>query len=166
MVVHAHAGKLWGRLRTLDALRSIAVLAVCSFHYTNAQFIERFGHFQASGKYGLLGVKIFFVISGFIIPFSMFRAGYQVRSFFQFMLKRIARLDPPYLASIAIVVLGFWLSSLSPICRPEVCSSLPWRWQSVPLTSCTGWWSCPPGAWQLGSATGRLTRTFRSIALP
>jgi peptidoglycan/LPS O-acetylase OafA/YrhL len=46
MVVHAHAGKLWGRLRTLDALRSIAVLAVCSFHYTNAQFIERFGHFR------------------------------------------------------------------------------------------------------------------------
>ena len=110
-------------LPTLDALRGIAALMVCWFHFTNAQFTARFGHFQASGKYGYLGVQIFFVISGFIIPFSLYRARYQLKSFFRFMLKRIARLDPPYLASIALVVLGFWLSSKLPGHAPY---HVPW----------------------------------------
>jgi peptidoglycan/LPS O-acetylase OafA/YrhL len=101
-------------LPTLDALRGIAALMVCWFHFTNAQFTARFGHFQASGKYGFLGVQIFFVISGFIIPFSLYRARYQLKSFFRFMLKRIARLDPPYLASIVIVLLGYRVSSMLP----------------------------------------------------
>jgi peptidoglycan/LPS O-acetylase OafA/YrhL len=112
-----------GHLPTLDALRGIAAMAVCWFHYTNAQFAEQFGHYQASGKYGWLGVHIFFVISGFIIPFSMIRSGYRLKSFFKFMLKRIARLDPPYLASIAVVVLGYWLSSRLPGHTPY---RVPW----------------------------------------
>lgn len=103
-----------GHLPTVDALRGIAALSVCWFHYTNAQFTEQFGAYQASGRYGWLGVQIFFVISGFIIPFSLFRAGYRIRYFFRFMLKRIARLDPPFLTSIVIVVSGYWLSSLLP----------------------------------------------------
>ena len=114
VAVATEAAKREKHLPTLDALRGIAALMVCWFHFTNAQFTARFGHFQASGKYGYLGVQIFFVISGFIIPFSMFRAGYRLKSFFRFMLKRIARLDPPFLASIVIVVLGFWLSSRLP----------------------------------------------------
>jgi peptidoglycan/LPS O-acetylase OafA/YrhL len=112
-----------GHLPTLDALRGIAALSVCWFHYTNAQFAEQFGHYHASGAYGWLGVHIFFVISGFIIPFSMFRAGYRIRAFFQFMLKRIARLDPPYLASIVVVIVGYWLSSLLPGHTPY---RVPW----------------------------------------
>src|SRR5262249_54865710 len=58
--------------------------------------------------------QVFFVISGFIIPLSMHRAGYRIRSFFRFLLKRIVRLDPPYLASVAIVVLAYWLGSRVP----------------------------------------------------
>jgi peptidoglycan/LPS O-acetylase OafA/YrhL len=111
------------RLQTLDPLRGIAALMVCWFHFTNAQFTARFGHFQASGKYGYLGVQIFFVISGFIIPFSLYRARYRLKSFFRFMLKRIARLDPPYLASVALVLLGFWLSSKLPGRAPY---HVPW----------------------------------------
>jgi peptidoglycan/LPS O-acetylase OafA/YrhL len=106
-------GAAWSHLPVLDALRGFAALAVCWFHYTNAQFTEKL-HYQASGKYGWLGVQIFFVISGFIIPLSLFRAGYRVKLFFRFMLKRIARLDPPYLASIVLVLFGLWLSSLTP----------------------------------------------------
>lgn len=101
-------------IHTIDAMRGIAALSVCWFHFTNAQFVEQFGAYRASGKYGWLGVQVFFVISGFIIPFSLFRAGYQVRSFFRFLLKRITRLDPPYLASVVLVVLGYWVSGLLP----------------------------------------------------
>ena len=112
-----------GHLPTLDALRGIASLAVCWFHYTNAEFTEQFPRYQATGKYGWLGVHIFFVISGFVIPLSMYRARYQIAAFFRFMLKRIARLDPPYLASVALVVLGTWLSSLLP---GHVPYHIPW----------------------------------------
>ncbi len=112
-----------GHLPTLDALRGIAALSVCWFHYTNAQFVEQFGHYRASGKYGWLGVQVFFVISGFVIPFSMFSARYRIKSFFQFMLKRIARLDPPYLVSVALVVTTYWLSSLKPGHPPY---RIPW----------------------------------------
>lgn len=112
-----------GHLPIIDALRGIAALSVCWFHYTNVLFAEQFGAYKASGRYGWLGVEIFFVISGFIIPFSLFRARYQVSSFFRFMLKRIARLDPPFLASIVIVLSSFWLSSLLPGHPPY---RIPW----------------------------------------
>ena len=54
-------------LPTLDAMRGIASLSVCWFHFADAQFTERFPVYQAAGRYGYLGVQIFFVISGFII---------------------------------------------------------------------------------------------------
>jgi peptidoglycan/LPS O-acetylase OafA/YrhL len=103
-----------GHLYTLDALRGIASLAVCWFHLTCAEFYEQFGTYAWCGKYGWLGVQIFFVISGFVIPFSMHRSGYRVRAFFKFILKRLARLDPPYLVSIAFVLTGYYLSSRLP----------------------------------------------------
>ena len=101
-------------LPTLDALRGFAALAVCWFHLTTAQFYETFGVYGFTGKYGYLGVQIFFVISGFVIPFSMLRSEYRVGAFFKFMLKRITRLDPPYLVSIALVLSGYYFSSLRP----------------------------------------------------
>src|SRR5258708_27178437 len=59
-----------------------------------------------SGKYGYTGVYIFFVISGFIIPYSLQRGGYTVRNFGRFMLKRSIRIYPPYLLSIPITLLA------------------------------------------------------------
>lgn len=101
-------------LPVLDALRGLAALAVCWFHFTNAQFTELFPFYKTSGKYGYLGVQIFFVISGFVIPWSMYRANYQVTSFFRFLARRVVRLDPPYLASILVVLSGYFLSSMTP----------------------------------------------------
>jgi peptidoglycan/LPS O-acetylase OafA/YrhL len=101
-------------IHTIDALRDIAALSVCWFHYTNAQFVERFGAYRSTGRYGYLGVHVFFVISGFIIPFALFRACYQIGSFFRFFLRRVTRLDPPYLASVLVVILGYWLSGALP----------------------------------------------------
>jgi peptidoglycan/LPS O-acetylase OafA/YrhL len=119
----ATSASVEGHLATLDALRGIAALSVCWFHFTNAQFAEQFGAYRASGKYGWLGVQIFFVISGFIIPLAMFRAGYRIKMLWRFMLKRVARLDPPFLVSIVIVVSGYWLSSLQP---GHVVYRIPW----------------------------------------
>jgi len=52
--------------------------------------------------YGQQGVAVFFVISGFVIPYSLWNAGYALRDFFRFLLRRIARIDPCYCVVILI----------------------------------------------------------------
>jgi peptidoglycan/LPS O-acetylase OafA/YrhL len=92
------------KIGIVNALRGFAALAVCWFHFTFGQ-----NHWlKASGSYGWLGVEVFFVISGFIIPYSLYQYRYSIRDYFRFVAKRLARLHPPYLASIAVVV-GLYL---------------------------------------------------------
>ena len=83
------------RNQTVDALRAVAALWVCLWHFTLGTGI---------GAHGYLGVTIFFVISGFIVPHSMMRSGYTLAAWPTFMLKRLARLEPPYLASIVLTL--------------------------------------------------------------
>lgn len=96
------------RIHGLDFLRGLASLAVCWFHLTRYTYATPDGWFYASlrqtGNYGWLGVEVFFVISGFVIPYSLQRAGYELSSYPAFIAKRLVRLDPPYLASIAIIL--------------------------------------------------------------
>jgi peptidoglycan/LPS O-acetylase OafA/YrhL len=88
------------RNQTVDALRAIAALWVCLWHFTLGTGV---------GAYGYLGVTIFFVISGFIVPYSMMRGGYTIGAWPRFMVKRLVRLEPPYLASIGVTLaLGAW----------------------------------------------------------
>ena len=54
-----------------------------------------------------LGVDIFFVISGFIIPYSLVGKNHQIDGIFSYLKKRILRINPPAYASIALV-LGQW----------------------------------------------------------
>jgi len=59
-------------------------------------------------------MEMFFVISGFVIPYSMWRGGYQVRHFGRFLIKRLMRLEPPYLASIVITIAVALLGATHP----------------------------------------------------
>ncbi|MFC5454047.1 acyltransferase family protein [Prosthecobacter fluviatilis] len=102
------------RLPVVDMLRGFAALAVCWYHFTNgsANFLPE-GLLKSSGTHGWLGVEVFFVISGFIIPYALQRSGYRMADYGRFILRRIIRLDPPYLASIVILlVLGYVCSAL------------------------------------------------------
>jgi len=104
-----------GRLLTLDCLRGIAAFAVLWFHLTNGNtgFLPQ-GALKSSGSYGWLGVEVFFVISGFILPYALQRAGYRPADYFRFVWNRILRLAPPYLACIAIVIALNFASTLAP----------------------------------------------------
>jgi len=89
------------RIGVINALRAFAALFVAWGHFVAGQ-----GKYLAlSGKYGYLGVHIFFVISGFVIPWSLYRSHYVLRDYPRFLLKRNVRLYPPYLASIAVTIL-------------------------------------------------------------
>jgi peptidoglycan/LPS O-acetylase OafA/YrhL len=68
---------------------------------------------------GRLGVPVFFVISGFVLPHSLNAAGYRWRNFRTFVAKRLVRLEPTYLLSLAMH-LGLWaLASRLPSFRGE-----------------------------------------------
>jgi peptidoglycan/LPS O-acetylase OafA/YrhL len=90
-----------GRVGPLDTLRGLSALAVCWFHFSGNRLVGT-GPIRQSGAYGWLGVEVFFVISGFVIPFALQRSGYRLNNYRTFLFKRLARLYPPYLASVAV----------------------------------------------------------------
>jgi len=94
------------KIEIFDSLRAFAALSVCLFHFicTTTGFIQNqwLLNVFSPGKYG---VQLFFVISGFIIPWAMFHARFKLKDFGLFLLKRLSRLEPPYLFSIALVLL-------------------------------------------------------------
>jgi peptidoglycan/LPS O-acetylase OafA/YrhL len=96
------------RLLALDSLRAIAALAVLFYHYTSGYERVVGPHIQPipGVEFGYLGVDLFFVISGFVIAWTLQRSS----SLADFAFGRIARLYPAYLAGAAItgvVVFGF-----------------------------------------------------------
>jgi peptidoglycan/LPS O-acetylase OafA/YrhL len=107
------------RLATVDFLRGVAALSVAWFHFTNGSGAVPHGWLSRSGQYGWMGVEMFFVISGFVIPYSLYRAGYRSADFGRFLLKRIARLDPPYFADILLCLALSYLVTLAPGFRGE-----------------------------------------------
>ncbi|WP_113702614.1 acyltransferase family protein [Nonomuraea lactucae] len=101
-----------GRLAELDLLRFIAALAVLAFHYLVA-FASVWGDrpaelFPAVAPFaglGILGVELFFVISGFVILMSAWGRGVGA-----FARSRIVRLYPAYWLSLAAVAALYGLT--------------------------------------------------------
>lgn len=86
------------RFEVLDLIRGIAALLVCVCHFRHALPES----IRALAKHGELGVYAFFVISGFIIPFSMARGNYQLQHLAAFWRKRLLRLQPTYLVAVLV----------------------------------------------------------------
>jgi peptidoglycan/LPS O-acetylase OafA/YrhL len=73
-----------------------------------------FGVFDGFSKFGYLGVDVFFVISGFVIPYSLWGREYSLRQFPRYMIRRAVRLEPPYLASVVFPQSCKWLPHTRP----------------------------------------------------
>lgn len=103
-----------GKLPTIEYLRGFAALMVTWFHLTNSYPWESV---RWSGTYGWLGVEVFFVISGFVLPLSLwsrYRTSYSGSAFSDFARRRILRIEPPYLLSVLLAALLWWASSMAP----------------------------------------------------
>ncbi len=91
---------------SIDSLRGLAAVMVCLFHFvcttthyvTNTSVLYTF-------SFGEYGVHIFFVISGIVIPLSMLNNNYAPRNFGRYLLKRMVRIEPPYLLSIVVYII-------------------------------------------------------------
>src|SRR3954469_8577552 len=92
-----------GRVPALDLLRLVAVLGVMAFHYgfrgPTAQDVTHVAlpELAAFGRYGFLGVSVFFVISGFVISYSA-----EGRTGPGFAIARAARIYPTYLLCMTL----------------------------------------------------------------
>jgi len=104
------------RIESLDFLRGIAAFGVMLFHYTAETSIELSptNPLRITGSYGHLGVEIFFILSGVVIPYSMYAKSYTITSIGKFLLKRTTRIEIPYLSLIVVEIFLIYVSSLTP----------------------------------------------------
>lgn len=103
------------KFESIVILRGLAALSVCLYHFSNGLpgFLADTNLLKVIGAYGCLGVEIFFIISGFIIPLSLYKGGYAKSNIGAFFSKRLIRIEPPYFISIALAILLKYLSTLS-----------------------------------------------------
>jgi peptidoglycan/LPS O-acetylase OafA/YrhL len=119
----------------VDALRGLAAFAVVLYH-VNAAFSRAPQPWMPAAlqdvlRQGHFGVDVFFVLSGFVIAFSVRQGRWTPGYLARFALRRSIRLDPPYWAAIAlesglIIVGALLIPSLSaPVpTLPQVASHL------------------------------------------
>lgn len=94
-------------IKILDFLRGFAALAVVLFHFSNSTMPTIKPNYCSDVfAYGKYGVQVFFVISGFVIPLSMMRSRYKISNFFNNLLRRFVRINPP---SYVAILLSFVL---------------------------------------------------------
>lgn len=95
--------KTSGRLEFLDAARGIAAFAVVFQHFVEVSYPAFLPWSLHHINFGVFGVVAFFLISGFIIPVSIMKAG-RLRTFWG---SRFFRLYPIYWVSLlTVLVLG------------------------------------------------------------
>ncbi|MGJ6961787.1 acyltransferase family protein [Streptosporangium sp. G11] len=102
-----------GRLAELDLLRFFAAMAVLAFHYFIAfasvwgdRPAELFPAISTLSGLGILGVELFFMISGFVILMSIWGRGLGA-----FALSRLVRLFPAYWVSVAVTAAVYGLTA-------------------------------------------------------
>jgi exopolysaccharide production protein ExoZ len=102
------------KILSIQYLRGLAALGVVLFHYSASLPIYPF--LKAIFNFGQTGVHVFFLISGFIIVYSLKKEKYKINQFFTFLLKRSIRIDPSYYVTVLLAFTLFWyLSIISPV---------------------------------------------------
>ncbi len=105
------------KLASIQALRGIAAFMVCFFHLAghsdgSRTLLEAEDPLKQLSSFGPTGVFVFFVISGFVIPLSMDRSKFDLSKAPVFFKKRLWRLHPPYLITLALTIaIGFYNNS-------------------------------------------------------
>lgn len=101
-------------LTTLDFLRGIAALFVVLFHFSGTGLSKLMQEpIRQMFSWGYLGVIIFFVISGFVIPYALLRSNYRFSDFGNFIGKRFVRICPPsYIVILLTLVLFYTIDRL------------------------------------------------------
>lgn len=94
-------------IRSLTGLRGIAALLIAIYHFGAARIPSpAFPRFDLTGAY--LAVDAFFMLSGFVLAYNYngkFAARFSTYSYFDFLIRRVARIYPAYLAFLLLYLL-------------------------------------------------------------
>lgn len=130
-----------GRFTELDGLRGIAALAVVVSHYGGA-YNSRYPNDPMAFydfSYGAFGVQLFFLISGFVILMTAFRA----KRPSDFVISRVSRLYPAYWISLVLAVVLIYAFNVPPFkpSVPEILANITMiqRWFLVPNVEDVYW---------------------------
>jgi len=131
------SGATW--IPEIDGLRFVAVLSVVMYHLT-AQLFNKSGYVVTTRPVyrfifpffvnGSRGVELFFVISGFILgrPFARhYLLGEKKVSLSNYYLRRLTRLEPPYLLNLMLcaIAIHFYIhSSVEELARHLLVSAI------------------------------------------
>lgn len=108
----------------IDGLRFMAISSVLLFHILGQLLVHAGHRIAIQPRYALLarmagngdrGVVLFFVISGYILarPFlRQHRLGGKPVSLRHYYLRRVTRLEPPYILSLLLYTFAFWCFGL------------------------------------------------------
>lgn len=126
------------KLSNIQALRGIAALLVV-FTHLPAMEMKHGGEqiLPAFTRFGISGVDLFFVISGFIMVYVTWEQSRNIKNSLKFLFARITRIYPIYWV-IALLVLGAWivrpsLISFDPAKTSLIKSFLLWPDQTLPM---------------------------------
>jgi peptidoglycan/LPS O-acetylase OafA/YrhL len=93
-----------GKILSIQYLRGLAALGVVFCHYGSS--LISYPKLSSFFNFGQTGVYVFFLISGFIIVYSLIQSGDRR---FTFLLKRLIRISPAYYAAISLTILLFYV---------------------------------------------------------
>lgn len=104
-----------GRIKSLDGLRAVSIVLVMISHLIG---VRGFPVPQSAGRVfelGELGVRIFFVISGFLITSILLKelAAKDTIDLPRFYFRRTLRIFPPYYLFLLVLVVAQWLGLVS-----------------------------------------------------
>jgi len=101
------------KYENVELLRGLAALGICLYHYGHG-FLEDGNIFKIITEPLYLGVDIFLIITGFTLTLSLFKQNYSVKDFWQYIIKRLVRIEIPYYASLVLVIAMAYGSKLFP----------------------------------------------------
>ncbi len=97
------------QLGHIESLRALAALMVLVFHFLSFSGVNGFlvanETIRDYSRFGAQGVELFYIISGFVIYYSLTNTDSGIYSYFTYLLKRFARIFPPFLGTLALICL-------------------------------------------------------------
>lgn len=113
------------RISSIQYLRGLASLGVVLCHYGSG--LTNYPKLSKVFNFGQTGVQVFFLISGFIVVYSLINSNYHTSQLFRFLLRRATRIDPPYFVTILLTLVLFRILMLIPSYRGRRVEFIPWQ---------------------------------------
>ncbi len=126
----ASAARVATRVLVLDGVRGLAIALVMGVHFlgdaTPASTLERV--LVWTGNQGIVGVDLFFVLSGFLITGILYDARASPNYYGDFYMRRLLRIFPLYYGVLAVLFLGWPLVRPLPNGLRDSAAHQAWLW--------------------------------------